>query len=149
MPYVTERWLGGMLTNIKTINERISHLKNLETRLASGELAQRYSKLEVQRFEEEIESLNVKYSGIKAMQGQPGAVFIVDITEETNAVKEARRLGIPIVAIVDTNANPDDADYVIPANDDAIKSVNLICEYVKEAIAEGVGKRKAVVDSKE
>lgn len=142
MPFVTERWMGGMLTNSKTINERVKRLKNLETRMASGELAKRYNKLEVQRFQEEIDTLTFKYGGIKEMNGNPGAVFISDLVNEENAVKEARRLKIPVVAIVDSNANPDMADYVIPANDDAIKSVQLIADYVKEAITEGVAHRK-------
>lgn len=143
MPFVTERWMGGMLTNSKTIGERVKRLKTLEARMASGELAARYNKLEVQRFQEEIDSLNFKYGGIKDMNGNPGAMFVVDVVEEDNAVKEARRLGIPVVAIVDTNANPSSADYIIPANDDAIKSVQLITDYVKQAIAAGVAARKS------
>jgi small subunit ribosomal protein S2 len=142
MPFVTERWLGGMLTNVKTTVERTKHLKQLESRMASGELAARYNKLEVQRFQEEIESLNLKYGGIKDMSGQPGAVFIVDMVADKNAVAEARRLNIPVVAIVDTNANPDLADYVIPANDDALKSLQLITDYVKAAVQEGKNARK-------
>ena len=149
MPFVTERWMGGMLTNAKTIGEQVKRLKSLETRMASGELANRYNKLEVQRFQEEIDNLNFKYGGIKDMNGQPGAMFVVDVVAEENAVKEARRLNIPVVAVVDTNANPDAADYVIPANDDAIKGVQLITEYVKQAIAEGVGARKAAAPAKE
>jgi len=144
MPYVTERWLGGMLTNVQTTTERIKHLKMLETRMASGELANRYSKLEVQRFQEEIDSLNAKYSGIKDMSGQPGVMFVVDMLVDKNAVAEARRLNIPVVAVVDTNANPDLADYVIPANDDAIKSIQLITDYIKQAVAEGVASRKTI-----
>jgi len=142
MPFVTERWLGGMLTNVKTSVERIKHLKQLEARMASGELANRYNKLEVQRFQEEIDALNVKYGGIKDLNGQPGAVFIVDMVADKNAVAEARRLNIPVVAIVDTNANPDLADYVIPANDDALKSLQLITDYVKAAVQEGKDARK-------
>lgn len=142
MPFVTERWLGGMLTNVKTTTERIKHLKQLETRMASGELANRYNKLEVQRFQEEIDGLNFKYGGIKDLNGRPGAVFVVDMIADKNAVAEARRLNIPVVAIVDTNANPELADYPIPANDDAIKSMQLICDYVKQAIAEGKAARK-------
>ncbi len=149
MPYVTERWMGGMLTNVKTIGERVKRLKNLETRMASGELASRYNKLEVQRFQEEIDSLNFKYSGIKDMNGQPGALFVVDVVNEENAIKEARRLNIPVVAIVDTNANPDMIDYVIPANDDAIKSVQLITDYIKQAVMAGVGARKTAPATKE
>lgn len=142
MPFVTERWMGGMLTNVKTTSERIKHLKQLETRMASGELANRYNKLEVQRFQEEIDALNLKYGGIKDMNGQPGAVFITDMVEDKNAVAEARRLNIPVIAIVDTNADPSLADFVIPANDDALKALQLIIDYVKEAVAEGKAARK-------
>ncbi len=142
MPYVTERWLGGMLTNVLTTSTRIKHLKMLETRMASGELANRYSKLEVQRFQEEIDSLNLKYSGIKDMNGQPGIVFVVDMLADKNAVAEARRLNIPVVAITDTNADPTLADYAIPANDDAIKSIQIIVDYIKQAVAEGMSSRK-------
>lgn len=142
MPYVTERWLGGMLTNVQTTSARIKHLKNLETRMASGELANRYNKLEVQRFQEEIDLLNYKYGGIKDLQGRPGALFVVDVVAEENAIKEARRLGVPVVAIVDSNANPTLIDYIIPANDDAIKSIAILTGYVKQAVAEGVAQRK-------
>jgi len=143
MPFVTERWLGGMLTNVKTTTERIKHLKQLESRMLSGELAGRYNKLEIQRFQEEIDALNLKYGGIKDMNGQPGAVFIIDMVADKNAVAEARRLNLPVVAIVDTNANPDLADFPIPANDDALKTLQLITDYVKEAIAEGKAARKS------
>lgn len=142
MPFVTERWMGGMLTNVKTTVERIRHLKQLETRMASGELANRYNKLEVQRFQEEIDSLNYKYGGIKDLNGQPGAMFVVDMIADKNAVAEARRLNIPVVAIVDTNANPALADYVIPANDDALKSLQLITDYVKQAVLDGKAAHK-------
>ncbi len=149
MPYVTDRWMGGLLTNTGTVTGRIKHLKMLESRMASGELANRYNKLEVQRFQEEINALNFKYGGIKEMNGIPGAMFVVDVVTESNAVKEARRLGIPIVGMVDTNANPELIDFVIPANDDAIKSVQLIVNYVKEAVSEGVAARKSLADKKE
>ena len=135
--YVTERWLGGMLTNTATVNARLKHLRTLEKKMESGELANRYSKLEVQRFQEEIEDLNKKYSGIKNMNGKPGLVFVTDIIEDANAVKEAQKLGVPVVAIVDTNADPRGIDYVIPANDDAIKSLKLIIDYVVAAVEEG------------
>jgi small subunit ribosomal protein S2 len=148
MPFVTERWMGGMLTNTQTVNARIKHLKQLETRMASGELANRYNKLEVQRFQEEIDELNFKYGGIKDLNGAPGAVFVIDVVSDDNAVKEARRLHVPVVAIVDTNANPDMADYVIPGNDDAIKSIQLIMDYIKQAVAEGVAARKSTTDKK-
>ena len=142
MPFVTERWMGGMLTNVKTTTDRVKRLKLLESRMLSGELANRYNKLEVQRFQEEIDALTVKYGGIKDLNGQPGAVFITDMVEDKNAVAEARRLNIPVVAIVDSNANPTLADFVIPANDDALKTLQLITDYVKQAVAEGKAARK-------
>ncbi len=137
-PYVTERWVGGMLTNSGTINQQIKKLKNLEKRMASGELEKRYSKLEVQRYAEEIEALNTKYGGIKDLMGRPGIVFVTDAIADVNAIREAKTLGIPVVAIVDTNVNPDGIDYVIPANDDAIKGVKLLLDYAIEAVKEGV-----------
>ncbi|HET9412427.1 MAG TPA: 30S ribosomal protein S2 [Candidatus Saccharimonadales bacterium] len=146
MPFVTERWMGGMLTNVQTVSTRIKHLKLLETRMASGELANRYNKLEVQRFQEEIDDLNLKYGGIKDLNGQPGVMFVVDVIAEQNAINEAKRLGVPVVAIVDSNANPTGIDYVIPANDDAIKSIQLIVDYVKQAVAEGMANRKTVTE---
>lgn len=137
MPYVSERWIGGMLTNQKTISGRIKHLKDLEEKMGSGELAAKYSKLELQRYQEEIDSMNFLYGGIKNMAAKVGAVFVVDILNENNAIKEAKKLGIPVVAIVDTNADPSQVDYPIPANDDAIKSIQLIVEYVAGAISAG------------
>ena len=104
-PYVTERWLGGILTNVATIGQQIKKLKDLEKRMASGDLEKRYSKLEVQRFQEEIDSLNIKYGGIKDLNGKPGALFVIDVIGDMNAVKEANTLGIPVVAVVDTNAD--------------------------------------------
>ncbi|PLS80676.1 30S ribosomal protein S2 [Candidatus Saccharibacteria bacterium] len=141
-PYVVERWMGGMLTNVATVSGRIKHLKNLEKRMESGELANRYSKLEVQRFQEEIDSLNTKYGGIKELNGRPGAVLVIDVVNEQNAINEARRLNVPVIGLVDTNANPDSVDIVIPANDDAIKGIQLILDYVKQAINEGLASRK-------
>lgn len=148
MPFVTERWMGGMLTNVQTVSTRIKHLKSLEAKMASGELNNRYNKLEVQRFQEEIDLLNHKYGGIKDLNGQPGAMFVVDIVAEENAINEAKRLGIPVIGIVDSNANPDKIDYIIPANDDAIKSIQLIIDYVKAAVEEGVSLRKNATDKK-
>lgn len=136
-PYVTERWIGGMLTNVATVNQQIKKLKDLERRMESGDLEKRYNKLEVQRFQEEIDELNTKYGGIKDLNGKPGALFVVDVISDTNAIKEARTLGIPIVAIVDTNADPTFVDYVIPGNDDAIKGVSLLLDYAAKAVAEG------------
>ncbi len=138
-PFVTERWIGGMLTNGATISQQIKKMKNLEKRMENGDLEKRYNKLEVQRFQEEIDALNVKYGGIKNMNGRPGALIVTDIIADANAVAEAKTLGIPVVALVDTNANPDGIDYVIPANDDAIKGVELLLEYFKQAVQEGAG----------
>lgn len=135
-PYVVERWVGGMLTNSATVNQQIKKLKTLEKRMESGELAKRYSKLEVQRYAEEIESLNTKYGGIKDLMGRPGILFVTDAIADANAIREAKTLNIPVVAIVDTNVNPDGIDYVIPANDDAIKGVKLLLDYVVAAVKE-------------
>ncbi len=144
-PYVSERWLGGMLTNWNTIGERVKHLKELETRMATGELANRYSKLEVQRFKEEIDELNRLYGGIKEMNGKPGAIFVVDTLSDNNAIKEAMRIHIPIVAVVDSNSDPTQITYPIPANDDSIKTLTLISNLVKQAIEEGMAKKAKVV----
>jgi small subunit ribosomal protein S2 len=138
-PYVSERWIGGMLTNANTVNAQIKKLKDLERRMASGDLEKRYNKLEVQRFQEEIDELNVKYGGIKHLNGKPGAVIVTDVITDANAVREAKTLGIPVVALVDTNANPDVAEYVIPGNDDARKGVELLLDYFAQAVEEGAG----------
>lgn len=146
MPFVTERWLGGMLTNWNTIGGRVKHLQDLENRMASGELANKYNKLEVQRFQEEIDQMNVLYGGVKELNSRPGAVFIVDIINDANAVREANKLKVPIVAIVDTNADPSQVTYPIPANDDAIKTIQLIVDYVQAAIVNGKTQAKKTDD---
>lgn len=140
MPYVTVRWVGGILTNVETVNKQIKKLKDLERRMASGELEARYSKLEVQRLQEEIDTLNERYGGIKEMNEQPAAVIVVDAMQDKNAIKEVNSLKIPVFAICDTNVNPTGIDYIIPANDDAIKSVQLILDYMVAAIKEGKAK---------
>ena len=147
MPYVSERWIGGMLTNQKTIGGRIKYLKDLESKMESGQLAAKYSKLETQRFGEEIDQMNFIYGGIKDMMARPGAIFIVDIDHEHNALSEARKLGLKTVAIVDTNADPSLVDFPIPANDDAIKTIQLIADYLKQAIELGKSKQKKVVSN--
>lgn len=141
-PYVTERWIGGMLTNVATITSQLKKLRDLEKRMASGDFEKRYNKLEIQRFQEEIDELNRKYSGIKDLSGKPGALFVTDIVADANAVREAKTLGVPVVAVVDTNADPTDIDYVIPANDDAIKGLQLLLDYAVAAINEGVVKKE-------
>lgn len=136
-PYVTERWLGGMLTNSSTIQSQVKKLKLLEKRMVTGELANRYNKLEVQRFQEEIDALNLKYGGVKDMKGRPGALFVLDAVSDRNAVNEAIKLGIPVIAICDTNADPTGITYPIPANDDAIASLAVISDYVVAAVKAG------------
>ena len=149
MPYVTERWLGGMLTNVATIGGRVKHLKDQETKMASGALEAKYSKLEVQRFQEEIDHMNFVYSGIKDLNGKPGAVFISDVLNDVNAVREAKKLGLKTVAIVDTNTDPTDIDYPIPANDDAIKTIQLIADYIKDAVLAGKTKHGKAAEKTE
>ena len=144
-PYVTERWVGGMLTNVATMTQQIKKLKDLEKRMASGDLEKRYNKLEVQRFQEEIDEMNHKYSGIKNLNGKPGALIVVDVVADANAIKEARALGIPVVGIVDTNANPSSVDYAIPGNDDAIKGLEVLLSYFAAAIQEGAGAKQGEV----
>lgn len=133
-PYVCERWIGGMLTNGATISSQIRKLHQYEKSMASGEFEKRYSKLEVQRYQEAIDALNLKYSGIKNLTAKPAVVFVTDAIVDKNAIKEANKMNIPVVALVDTNVNPDGIDYVVPANDDAIKGVELILDYLAETI---------------
>ncbi len=134
MPYVTERWVGGTLTNVETVNRQIKKVKDLERRMKTGELEARYSKLEVQRFQEEIAVLNTRYGGIKNMTDQPAAIIVTDACEDKNAIKEAKTLHIPVIAICDTNVDPTDIDVIIPANDDSTKAEKLILDYFVEAI---------------
>lgn len=141
MPYVTVRWVGGILTNVETVNRQIKKLKDLERRMASGELEARYSKLEVQRYQEEIDLLNERYGGIKEMNEQPAAIIVVDAVQDKNAIKEAKTLNIPVFAVADTNVDPTNIDYVIPANDDAVKSVQLLLDYFTAAIKDGETKK--------
>ncbi len=143
MPYVTERWLGGTLTNWNTISGRIKYLKDLESKIASGEIQNKYNKLEVQRVQEEIEEMNRIYGGIKEMNGKPGAVFVVDSTANSIVVREANKLKIPVIGICDSNSDPTKISYPIPANDDAIKTIQLIADYIGQAIEAGKAKSKS------
>ena len=133
--FVSERWLGGMLTNHKTIATRIKRLNDIE-RMAEDGTFEKLSKKEVFKLKAEHEKLEKYLGGIRDMKGMPGALFIVDPKKERIAVKEARILGIPIVGIVDTNCDPDDVDYIIPANDDAIRAVKLIAGRMADAVIE-------------
>ena len=135
MYFVNQRWLGGMLTNFKTIRKRIERLKELEKMSKDGTF-DALPKKEVSQLKKEMEILERNLGGIKDMKKLPGALFIVDPKKEHNAVLEARRLNIPIVGIVDTNCDPDDTDYVIPANDDAIRAVKLIAGAMADGIIE-------------
>jgi len=136
MYYVNQRWLGGMLTNFVTIQSRIDYLVRLEDRKERGELDY-LPKKEKLKVEKEISRLNKLVGGFKEMTTLPGAIFIVDPTKEKIALAEAKRVGIPILAMVDTNCNPTDIDYLIPANDDAVKTIKLICSKIADAVLEG------------
>ena len=136
MYYVNQRWLGGMLTNFATIQARVDQLVRLEDQQARGEFG-RLSKKEILKLGEKIERMNKQMGGFKEMTTLPGALFIVDPTKERIALAESRRMGIPVVAIVDTNCNPDEIDYPIPANDDAIRAIKLICTKIADAVLEG------------
>ena len=135
MFYVNERWLGGMLTNYKTISGRIKRLYDIREMEVNGTF-EKLSKKEVIKLRLELDRLEKFLGGIKEMKGMPGAIFVVDPKKERIAVKEARILGIPIIGIVDTNCDPDDVDYVIPANDDAIRAVKLIAGRMADAVIE-------------
>ena len=136
MFYVNARWPGGMLTNFKTIKKSIARLNQLEQMAEDGTFAA-LPKKEVAMLNKEKENLEKSYGGIKTMEGLPAAIFIVDPRKEANAVLEAKKLGIPVVAIVDTNCDPDDADYIIPGNDDAIRAIKLISAALADAVIEG------------
>lgn len=135
MFYVNERWLGGMLTNYKTISGRIKRLYDIKEMEVDGTF-EKLSKKEVIKLRLEMDRLEKFIGGIKEMKGMPGALFVVDPKKERIAVKEARILGIPIIGIVDTNCDPDDVDYIIPANDDAIRAVKLIAGRMADAVIE-------------
>jgi small subunit ribosomal protein S2 len=136
MPYVNHRWLGGMMTNFKTIKKSINRLKELEAMKADGTLHQRFGKKEALGMERELEKLERSLGGIKDMKGVPDVIFILDVGYEKNAISEAKKLGIPVVGIVDSNNSPEKIDYVIPGNDDSIRAVKLYCESVSSAVME-------------
>ena len=134
--YVNARWLGGMMTNFKTMRTRVDRLNQLKTMQADGTFDM-LPKKEVMKHLGEMEKLEKYLGGVKDMKKLPGALFIVDPRKERNAIAEAKKLGIPVVAIVDTNCDPDDADYVIPGNDDAIRAIKLISSVMANAVLEG------------
>lgn len=140
-PFVNQRWLGGTLTNWQTIRQRIDYLKRLEARRDAGEfdLLKKKERLGV---ENEIAGLNERLGGIRNARGLPGVLFVIDVNHEETAVKEANTLKIPVIALVDTNCNPDPIDYIIPSNDDAIRAIKLICGKMADAAIEGMAVRK-------
>ena len=141
MPYVTERWLGGMLTNWNTMHARIQEMERLETLRDTGEINQ-LTKKEGLLIQRDITRLNTRLEGVRSMKRLPDLIFIVDVSREYAAVHEANLLGIPIVALVDTNCNPLNVDYVIPSNDDAIRAIKLLVAKVADALLEGRSMRK-------
>ncbi len=141
MPCFTERWIGGTLTNFKVISKRVEYMEKLEQEKTSGEF-EKYTKKERMKKEEEIARLKKNFDGIRPMKRLPDAVFIVDINEDATAVREARRMKIPIVALCDTNSNADLVDYPIPSNDDALPAVRYMVERIGQAIEEGQREQK-------
>ncbi len=142
MPYVNHRWLGGMLTNFQTIHKRILYMLELEQMESSGEM-ESLPKKERLRLRRELEKLHTVLGGVRDMKRPPDAVFVIDVITEHIAVAEAKRLGIPLIAIVDTNCDPDSVDIVIPGNDDAIRTILLISDVIAEAAKEGLETREA------
>lgn len=145
MYYVNQRWIGGTLTNFSTIQSRIDYLVRLEDQQAKGEFS-RLPKKEALKLSEEIVRLNRDLGGFKEMTSLPSALFIVDTVKEKNAIVEAKKVGIPVVAVADTNSNPDEIDYPIPANDDAIRAIKLICSKAADAVLEGKSRRYAAAE---
>jgi small subunit ribosomal protein S2 len=138
MPYVTNRWLGGMLTNFVTMRSRVQRMEELEAMEADGRMAGLPKKEQI-LLRKELGKLKNNLDGVRDMREVPGALFVVDTKREAIAIAEARRLRIPIIGLVDTNADPDEVDYVVPANDDAIRSVNLMCRVIADAVIDGSG----------
>lgn len=147
MFYINQRWIGGILTNFATIQLRIDYLVRLEDQQSRGEFA-RLPKKEATKLEEEIVRLNKQLGGIKEMTSLPSALFIIDTIKERIALAEAKRVGIPVVAVADTNSNPDELDYPIPANDDAIRAVRLVCSKIADAVIEGKALRAPTTTEK-
>jgi small subunit ribosomal protein S2 len=145
MPYVDYRWLGGMLTNYKTIRQSIKKLLDLEAKVATGYF-DKLNKKESLQLQREQNKLDRSLGGIKNIGGLPDALFVIDVRYEKIAIKEANRLKIPVIGIVDTNNNPAGIDYVIPGNDDSIKSIQLFCSIIADAILEANSKLATVVN---
>lgn len=148
MPYVNERWLGGTLTNWRTIRQRIEYLRDLEGRRDRGEF-ELITKKEALDLTREIERLNERLGGIRNMAGLPNLIFLVDVQREHTAIHEANILNVPVIAMVDTNGDPDVVDYVVPANDDAIRAIKLVASVVADAALEGRAMRKDHISEEE
>ena len=144
MPYVDKRWLGGMLTNYKTIRQSIRRLRDLETLSTDGTF-EKLTKKEALSLQRDLDKLEASLGGIKDMGGLPDAIFVVDVDYENIAITEARKLGIPVIGIVDTNSSPDGIDFVIPGNDDAIRSIKLFVSSLADAAISGKEKRDGVM----
>jgi small subunit ribosomal protein S2 len=142
MPFVSERWLGGTLTNFRTIRERLKYLEQLEALQKSGEIDS-YSKKMIAKINREVRKITRNLSGIRTMNRLPGAVFVVDPRRERNAILEARKLGIPTLALMDTDSDPDEVDLVIPGNDDAMRSIEMVIKHLADAVVEGMANRAA------
>ena len=138
MPYVNHRWLGGMLTNFQTISKRLDRMKELEQLDFDNPAASGYTKKELLLFKRELDKLSKSLGGVRDMAKVPSAVWVVDTKKEHLAVDEARKLGLPVIAILDTNCDPDEVDYKIPGNDDAIRSVTLLTRVIADAVADGL-----------
>lgn len=149
MPYVDQRWLGGMLTNYKTIRQSIKRLKEFEVKTKDQKLISKLTKKELLNMNREKAKLAACFNGIKNMGSLPDALFVIDVKHEKIAVQEANRLGIPVIGIVDTNASPDNIDYLIPGNDDAMRSIKLYCHAIAETIIESRGVLPVEESSKE
>ena len=145
MPYVNHRWLGGMLTNFKTIIKRVVYLNELNALESSGEI-NAYPKPERLRIRREIDKLTKSIGGIANMNKLPEAIFIVDLLNETTALTEASKLDIPIIGLADSNVDPENVDFVIPGNDDAIRSIEVVSTAISDACLKGLGKRKELED---
>lgn len=143
MPFVNQRWLGGTLTNFSTIRQRIEYMEALEQRFESGDI-NRLTKKEVLVYQRELDKLHVRFGGLRRLKRPPDLLFVVDVKREEIAIKEARTLGIPVIAMVDTNCDPDLVDYVIPSNDDAIRAIRLMTSKIANAVLEGLATRSAV-----
>lgn len=148
MPYVNQRWLGGTLTNWRTVRERLETMKRLERMREEGAF-DRLTKKEQMLLDRKIEKLQLRFGGMRNMTRLPDALFVVDVRREVTAVKEANILKIPVIALVDTNCDPDPIDYVIPANDDAIRAIRLLTSKIADAVLEGIALRKTRIDDEE